>query len=230
MDKQRWENRALEFIQGACQRLTISQEGLKELQRRGLKNPTIAQWKLGFNPIERFEHRDLWGLESELNANGRQKKVWLPKGITIPYSDNNNVRKIRIRQLGTIADERKYVVVSGSSSCLSWYGDPFSFPIVLVESDLDAMLLWQEAGDLCVPVALGSCAAKPNAEDYSLLSQAFAILYALDWDLAGKKAFEYWRSFPNVKPWPSAQGKSPGDDFLAGINLRDWVIHGLTDT
>ena len=230
MDLQRWEKKASEFIQSACQRLAMSQEGLRELQRRGFKDNTIVYWKLGFNPVERFDHRDQWGLEDELNANGRQKKVWLPKGITIPYSYNNSVKKIRIRQLGINAEERKYVVISGSSSCLSWYGGSLSLPVVLVESDFDAILLWQEAGDLCIPVALGSCSAKPNEEDYNLLRQASTILYALDWDSAGRKAFEYWKLFPNIKPWPSANGKSPGDDFLAGVNLKDWVIHGLTDT
>lgn len=149
MDLQRWEKKASEFIQSACQRLTISEEALRELRRRCFEDSTIVHWQLGFNPVERFDHRDQWGLESEFNANGRQKKVWLPKGITIPYSYNNSVKKIRIRQLGITAEERKYVVVSGSSSCLSWYGGSLSLPIVLVESDLDAMLLWQEARSLC---------------------------------------------------------------------------------
>ena len=77
--------------------------------------------------------------------------------------------------------EMKYVVVSGSSNCFSWYGNQLlDLPIVLIESDLDAMLLWQEAGDFCLPVALGSCSTRPNQEDYFTLRKASKILYSLD--------------------------------------------------
>ncbi len=58
-DLQRWEKKASEFVQGACQRLTMSDEGLKELQRRGFKDSTIVYWRLGFNPTERFDHQAL---------------------------------------------------------------------------------------------------------------------------------------------------------------------------
>lgn len=50
---------------------------------------------------------------------------------------------------------------------------------------------------------------------------------SLDWDEAGKKAYEYWRSFPNLKPWPAANGKSIGDDFIAGVDLLAWVSQGV---
>jgi hypothetical protein len=33
------------------------------------------------------------------------------------------------------------------------------------------------------------------------------------WDSTGRKAFDYWRSFPNIKAWPSAKKNNPGDDF-----------------
>lgn len=126
------------------------------------------------------------------------------------------------------SQERKYVVISGSSNCFSWYGNQLlDLPIVLVESDLDAMLLWQEAGNFCLPVALGSCSTRPSKEYHSKLRKASKILYSLDWDEAGKKAYEYWRSFPNLKPWPAANGKSIGDDFIAGVKLLAWVSQGV---
>lgn len=228
-DQQKWTKKAGAFVEYASQRLCSSQEGLTELKRRGFQDHTINYWCLGFNAIERFDDRDQWGLVHELNVNGNPKKVWLPKGIVIPFKENEVVQKIRIRRLGSLPEqERKYVVVSGSSNCFSWYGNQLlDLPIVLVESDLDAMLLWQEAGNSCLPVALGSSSARPNQEDHFRLRKASKILYSLDWDEAGKKAYEYWRSFPNLTPWPAANGKSIGDDFIAGVNLLAWVSQGI---
>jgi len=179
IDQQKWTKKAGAFVEYAAHRLCSSQEGLTDLKRRGFQDHTINHWSLGFNATERFDGRDQWGLVHELNANGNSKTVWLPKGIVIPFKENGVVQKIRIRRLGPLKEqERKYIVVSGSSNCFSWYRNQLlDLPIVLVESDLDAMLLWQEAGDFCLPLALGSCSVRPNQEDHFRLRTASKILY-----------------------------------------------------
>ena len=44
----------------------------------------------------------------------------------------------------------------------------------------------------------------------------------------GKKAYKFWRdTYPHVQPWPVPRGKSPGDAFKEGVNLRLWIEAGL---
>ncbi|MEI6531520.1 MAG: primase-helicase zinc-binding domain-containing protein [Chlamydiota bacterium] len=228
IDQEKWEHKAAEFVNSCRDRLVHSEEGLKELKRRGLRAPTIADWGLGYNVIDRFDNRPLWGLSEKLNDKGNLCKVWLPNGIVIPKFDNGIVSKIRIRRLA-VELLSKYTVVSGSTVTFSWYDKnvPQGAPIVLVESDLDAILLWQEAGDICCPVALGSAQARPDKRSEKLLRDSSCIVYSLDWDEAGRKAFEYWQGYPAIVPWPATKGKSPGDDFIQGIDLRAWVKKGF---
>jgi len=62
-----------------------------------------------------------------------------------------------------------------------------------------------------------------------IISGAQIILYALDFDEAGKKAFLFWQStYSQLKPWPVPKGKSPGDAFNDyGVDLRNWIQKGL---
>ena len=48
-----------------------------------------------------------------------------------------------------------------------------SKPVMIVESELDAMLIQQEASDLVCSVALGGVSKKPDAEVHEWLKQSF---------------------------------------------------------
>jgi hypothetical protein len=52
---------------------------------------------------------------------------------------------------------------------------------MVVESDLDAMLLDKEVGDLVSVISLGSCSNKPDKRAYDLLSTSEIIL--IPWGL-----------------------------------------------
>jgi len=54
------------------------------------------------------------------------------------------------------------------------------------------------------------------------------ILFAMDFDEAGKNAFKFWKSaYPNIKAWPVPITKGPGDALKAGVDLRQWILLGL---
>ncbi len=84
---------------------------------------------------------------------------------------------------------------------------------IIVESELDAVLLEQEAGDFITTIALGSAQARPDVNTNVILKQADIVLVALDADLAGaKQAWHWWaENYPNSKRWPPVNGKDPGD-------------------
>ncbi len=62
---------------------------------------------------------------------------------------------------------------------------------ILVESELDALLLHQEAGDLVNVISLGNAQTRPDQGIAEVLNQSQLILVALDADQAG--AAESWR-------------------------------------
>jgi DNA primase len=122
---------------------------------------------------------------------------------------------------------QKYVVVSGSMEVPAVYGD-LAKPILIMESELDAMLTFKAVEGICCVIALGGAQKKPDLELHQHLTQSPRILLALDFDEGGMKGNIFWRSiYPQLLFWPVPEGKGPGDALKLGINLRLWVEAGL---
>jgi DNA primase len=222
-----WQDRGKAFLLSCHERLNESPDILNWLHdERGLTVETIQRFGLGFNDIERYERRELWGLSSETKENGKPKKQWIPAGLTIPYCENSNVLRIRIRR--EKADEYgRYIVVSGSSmQAMTLWQDQQS--VAIVESELDAILMNQDAGDIVGVVALGSAQAKPDAELHHRLMNVKTILCCLDADDAGAKAsWGHWTRYPGFKRWPTIAGKDVCEQWQAGIPVKQWINAGL---
>jgi hypothetical protein len=110
------------------------------------------------------------GVTQELNDRGRPKKLWIPEGLVIPCFEDGKVVRLRIR----CSDQRvgkRYILVSGSSNQLMVW-NLIKTSIIIVESELDGLLLWQEAGDLIGVVALGSAQTKPDNYTHEVLLKA----------------------------------------------------------
>jgi hypothetical protein len=100
---------------------------------------------------------------------------------------------------------------------------------MIVESELDAILLHQEAGDLIQIIALGSASARPDQDAVRILLDARMILLALDSDAAGaKESWKWWKeNFPRARRWRVIEGKDPTEAYQKGLPLRDWVRAGI---
>jgi len=199
---------------------------------KGLSDATIKAAGLGYNSADIYEPRATWGLPEALNDKGNPKKVWLPAGLVIPFLQGDKVQRLRIRRSEPGDDGNRYVIASGSSAAPMAWGTTTA-AVIIVESELDGLLLQQEAGDLCAVVALGSAQAKPDGRTDALLKSAKTILIALDSDAAGAKAA--WSFWPKqygkkVKRWPCIGGKDPSEARLDGLDLRTWVKAGLPIT
>jgi hypothetical protein len=103
---------------------------------------------------------------------------------------------------------------------------------VIIESELDGLLLAQEAGHLAGVVSLGSVTNRPDAETDRTLKAADLLLIALDSDPAGASESRKWwkRIYRNGKRWLVPIGKDPSEAFQRGLNLRAWVMAGLLST
>lgn len=226
-----WQPVAKRFIDYSHQNLLKEPDIINQLEKRGLTLETIRRFHLGWNPKNFFDNKERWGLSPETKENGLLKRQWLPKGIVIPTFEGSVPVKIKIRRSDWFIGDAlpKYVEISGSKQSLSVYGDP-SKPVIIVESELDALLIQQEASHLICCIALGGVSKKPDIEIHGWLQRAFLILLSLDFDGAGKNHYSFWMSlYPNLRPWPAPQVKSIGDAFQAfSINILDWIKAGFS--
>ena len=219
-----WQAKAETFIL-ACQKQLQGNSGvLKWLSdERGLSLKTIQDSRLGWNSKDLYLNRSEWGLSSEISQKtGKEKKLWIAQGLVIPDGDT----RIRIRRSEPPPDESRYRNVSGSSMkpMIRWQDQQ---AVVILESELDGLLVHQEAGDLVGIVSLGSAQLKPDAELHDRLMAAKIILVSLDNDEAGMKAVGFWRRYAGFKRWPVIRGKDICEQWLAGIAVDQWVKAGL---
>lgn len=232
-----WQEKAEKFIAWAQNNLVKNtQEGLliknpeilAWLAGRGISAETAANFRLGWNPGEDghdiYRPRKSWGLPELLKDDGRPKALWIPRGLVIPYIVDGVIYRIRIRRP---EGEPRYYVLPGSSMAVMIIGrDRRAF--VVVEAELDAIAVAASTPFLAGSVALGSVSAKPDADTYAILQGALQILNALDYDLAGARAMEWWSEhFDHCDRWPTPAGKDPGEAFKLGIDLKKWIEAGL---
>ena len=220
-----WQGQAGVFLKQTQKRLWQHSTALDFLHGRGLNNDTIQADGLGWNDCDRYEDRDTWGLDPVTDEKGKVRRLWLPAGFVIPIVSNGAVVRLRIRRP---AGEPRYYIVPGSDMRPMILGQGKQ-AVVIVESELDGLLLHQEARDMVATVALGTATGKPDSDTERLLKQAEAILIALDFDDAGARAsWQYWVSaYPKARRWPVPVGKDPGEAFQKGLNIRAWIKVGL---
>lgn len=225
-----WQSRARKYLEEAVCHLWAA-EGhrwagwLKEI--RGLNEVTVRTYQLGLQPIDRWEERESWGLESVMKDNGRRKKLWLPEGLVIPYFIGDQISQISFRRKKS-ADGPRYLHLEGSQSH-PMVLQPQRDILIMVESALDGFLLDQEAGGLAGVVILGSAQGQPDKELAALLRSRRLLLLALDADAAGARGHRWWlEHFPNSRRWPPIRGKDPGEMLKQGIDLRLWIEVGIS--
>ena len=209
-----WQEKASAFVQWSQNQLQRSLDTLQNLYQRGLNESTINQYKLGFceNPLsysskDFFRDREEWGLTCECKPYGKPKKLWLPSGLVIPtMSSNGSVIKMKVRRQQWCKEDPlpKYVEISGSMQCPSIFGNITNKVVVVVESELDALLIHQNTEDICFCTALGGVSKKPDLKCDHLLREAKLILWCFDNDEAGKNAALWWRqTYSNLRFWPA---------------------------
>jgi DNA primase len=221
-----WQYKAKAFVDGAYERFLINQKAISLIEQRGFSLETIKAFRLGWNPIDSFHRRSEWGLEETT----RKQWICLPVGIVIPCIHDNFMQKIKIRKSNCKEGDLygKYYEVPGFSNTIPIFGDYNENIVLIVESELDAMLITQEAKDLCVCIALGGAQKRPDLTLKKWLKRKRLILFALDFDEAGKKEYAYWAaSFSNLTPWPVPEQKSPGDYHVNGGSIREWISIGI---
>jgi DNA primase len=219
-----WQEKALAFVDRSERTIQKYAPIQKWLRNRGLKEQTILGARLGWNPEASYQSRKSWGLLPVVDERGKPKDFWIPSGLVVPHYQGDKLIKVRIRRFD---GEPKYLMLVGSKNKPMMFGD--SGPFIIVESDLDGLLIQQEAGDIISAISIGSVQVKPTSDVRDMLQTASIILVALDTnEEAGVKGARWWtEQFPNAVRWPVISGKDPSEAFIAGVNIRTWVQAGL---
>lgn len=217
-----WSEKAMKLVEWSASKLKGS-DGETVLMKKGIVSDDLTV-RLGWIPEDIFRPREAWGLETVLKPDtGKPKRLWIPKGIVIPYLKNGRAMRIRIRRP---EGEPRYYVLPGSSPDQMILGMP-GRSVVVVESELDAILIDQVAGDITAVIALGTARAKPDMGSQAVLKDALCILVALDFDEPGQASCDWWqKQYPSAIRWPVPSGKDPSDAAADGKDLRSWVIAG----
>lgn len=234
-----WQEKAEKFLTWSQGNLAKDDAALAWLAARGISAETAVNFRLGWNVGEDgkdfYRARKAWGLPEIFKEDGRSKAFCIPRGLVIPYIVDGVIYRIRIRRPEahrTPEWRTPYHVIPGSSMAIMTI-EPHRRAFVVVESELDAIAC-AVACPLAGAVALGSVAAKPDADTFVVLQSAIQILNALDYgDIGGgakavKRARTWWEDqFPNCARWPVPKGKDPGEAVKLGTDLNSWIEAGL---
>jgi hypothetical protein len=118
-----------------------------------------------------------------------------------------------------------YLAISGGHPCL-FGADALvpGEPAILAEGEFDAMLVWQEAGDLVGGATLGSCNRGVSSKALRYLLGCPRLLVAYDVDAEGDKGAERLRQLsPRMHRIRPSVGKDVTAFWQASGWVRDWI-------
>lgn len=240
-----WQQHACKFVLLANEHLLSAETdrargGVAWLLGRGVSRVAIEEFLLGLHETPgrkpAYRQRSAWGIEQQAGESG---VFVLPHGIVIPKLSGGRVVGLRIRRSPADIDEHnpKYHQVKGSRHATMYLPSTQHRcdTVVVVESELDALAIWSAARDLVSAMALGSLAAKPDADAWQHIAQARLVLLCLDRDLDAsgeltegvQRAQAWWQqqlsATGKLKVVSSPYGKDIGEAVQAGQDLRAWI-------
>jgi len=208
-----WWNKSDQLIKRARFNL-FEPNGEKELlylrNERGLHDHTIRKYQLGWLP----EWRQM------------------PSKLVIPcFRVNGDLIRIKFRIDNPMSHHGRYRIMKGSNTSIPFTSNISSNkPVLIVESELDAILIAQESGEDIGVLALGSVGTHLNDNIISYLNEIIPnILICLDNDEAGKaKTVSLLKVLKNACNWsiPEIYGKDPGEAYNR-MNIKAWVNDGV---
>ena len=200
------------------------------VRKRGLSIEMCKSARLGLTTH--------WHIDSRV-VNGREMKI--APGILIPWiKPGGGYCGAIVRELEPGTNPQKYLMASGSRR--SWmypsFGTPFDQtwaydgPLVVTESELDALLLQEKLSGLAAVKTLGSAVVGPSGlvdSERAELAKMPVIAVAADADQAGEDCREMWSNYSRrvLSLTMPAGVKDIGEAAAGGVDLRAWYLSEL---
>lgn len=212
-----WHGVALEAVTACEAALWADTPGargaLDWLHKRGLTDDTLKAWRVGFNP----KSQTIAGL-------------WCESGVTLPYFAGDKLHAVNVRRpdsfLRVHPQADKYKMIAGSKRVLFGVAHVAGLPDVMItEGEFDALLIWQEARDLCDVLTMGGAKSMPAGTWLAYLVNGQRFIVATDNDGPGDEAAARWVELLGSKAQRVIvpDGKDVTAYWQAGGNVRDWV-------
>jgi DNA primase len=170
------------------------------------------------------------------------KNFWCPgRSIVIPYYRDGQLYGVRARKLDhldtgspkylTLPDSKTIPFICSEKHWPESADDHSKKTLLILESEFDAMLVHQEASDLCTPVGMAGVSNRPDLRLDQLLKTADHILLAFDYEDDVRRHILWWQQhYPQVTVWFAPECKSIGDAFKMGCDIREWVLRGVLES
>jgi DNA primase len=221
-----WQTHACYFIE-ECERTLwtpVGAQALAYLHRRGLTDEAIREARLGYHATEDWKSPECWGLPTD------HKKIYLLQGIIFPWLVQSEIWRVTFRRDSEAVpkDQRYKPIAGGGRPLYQIHTLRPNAPAMLVEGELDALSVTQEAGDLLAVVATGSTAGGRLERWIGQLALCSSVLVSFDADSAGDEAAAWWLKAlgPRAKRW-KPYWEDPNQMLQSGVDLRTWVREGL---
>lgn len=216
-----WMISAAAFVDSCQSYLETNPEALLAVCGRSLTPYTALDCGIGWNPADRYILREAWGLPVvELADGGKRDKLILPRGLLIATRRKAGTVALTVRCADDRPESRpKYWQVQGSSN-MPFIAGRAGVPLLLVESALDAALVWQESFGKLAAVALMGNMKGLDADTHAFIQAAPLLLACPDNDEGGQVAWQRWSAaYPQAILTPAVGAKDLGDMHQAALTL-----------
>lgn len=222
-----WRDSAAAFLDGCQLALDCIPAAVVELcLHRGITLDSAAQYGLGWNVSDKYVPRAAWGLPDGKGKDGNPlTKLLLPAGLVIATRRGAGVVGLTVRCLDEDRQTKgraKYRQISGSAN-VPFIAGRAGVPLLLVESALDAALVWQESFGKLAAVALMGNMKGLDADTHAFIQAAPLLLACPDNDEGGQVAWQRWSAaYPRAILTPAVGAKDLGDMHQAALT---WPIN-----
>lgn len=188
-------------------------------EHRGIALSTVRRFGLGWIGKRVYKSRESWGLPPMAWDDGKPRALCIKRGLLIPTfgppqasGGQREILRLRVR-LESDETGPKYQLVDGSRNRPVVIA-PRALAHVVEETELDGMLIAQEAGDLVGVVMVGAAKLRPQAAEHEAITASRCLLVAMD---AGEEPSD-WSTWLARTVLRRTRGLRVRDD------AHDWVL------